>query len=73
MKLKELRAHRGLTQAEVASVLNVEQAAVSRWESGETRIARKHHEALSRLYSVPVCELLSSVEETRAQSDDQGK
>ena len=54
MNLKELRLKAGLTQAEVARQLNVSQVAVHRWETGDTRIARKHHEQLARLYDVPV-------------------
>lgn len=34
MKIKELREAAGLTQADVMRALNVDSAAVSRWESG---------------------------------------
>lgn len=62
MNLKELRLAAGLTQAEVAKKLNVNQAAVSWWEAGKTRIARKHHKKLARLYHVTVPELFAGGE-----------
>lgn len=62
MRLKELRLKAGLTQAEVAKELNVNQSAVHLWETGRTRIARKHHENLARLYGVTVEELFAECE-----------
>ena len=35
MRIKELREAAGLTQAEVVEAMGVDQAAVSRWESGQ--------------------------------------
>lgn len=63
MRLKELRLKAGLTQAEVAKELNVNQSAVHLWETGRTRIARKHHENLARLYGVTVSELFTGGDE----------
>lgn len=63
MNLRELRLKTGLTQAEVAKELNVNQSAVHLWETGRTRIARKHHENLARLYGVTVPELFTGGEE----------
>ena len=59
MNLRELRLKAGLTQAEVAKELNVNQSAVHLWETGRTRIARKHHENLAKLYKVTVSELFA--------------
>ena len=58
MRLKELRLNAGLTQEAVAKRMYVTQAAVHRWESGNTRIARKHHKKLAKLYGVTVEELM---------------
>lgn len=63
MNLRELRLKTGLTQAEVAKELNVNQSAVHLWETGRTRIARKHHNGLARLYKVTVEELFAGGEE----------
>ena len=62
LNLKELRLNAGLTQAEVAKKMHVSQAAVHRWETGDTRIARKHHKKLARLYKVTVEELFAECE-----------
>lgn len=62
MRLKELRLKAGLTQAEVAKELNVNQSAVHLWETGKIRIARKHHKKLARLYKVTVEELFAECE-----------
>lgn len=63
LNLKELRLNAGLTQAEVAKKMHVSQAAVHRWETGDTRIARKHHKGLARLYKVTVPELFTGGDE----------
>ena len=63
VNLKELRLNAGLTQAEVAKKMHVSQAAVHRWETGDTRIARKHHKGLARLYKCTIDELFAGGEE----------
>ena len=63
LNLKELRLNAGLTQAEVAKKMHVSQAAVHRWEAGDTRIARKHHKGLARLYKCTIDELFAGGEE----------
>ena len=59
MKLREYRERVGLRQIDVAKKLNVDQAAVSKWESGENRISRKYHKKLAKLYGVTVDELFA--------------
>lgn len=59
MKLREYRERAGLRQVDVAKKMNVDQAAVSKWESGENGISRKYHKKLAKLYGVTVDELLS--------------
>lgn len=70
MRLKELRLKAGLTQAEVAKELNVNQSAVHLWETGKIRIARKHHKKLARLYKVKVEELFAGGEEHAESSSE---
>lgn len=60
MTLKERRLQAGLRQDDIAKALEVDQAAVSRWESGETRPVRKYRAKLAALYCCTVDELLSA-------------
>ena len=55
--MRELRLAAGLRQIDVAKKMNVDQGAVSKWESGETRPSRKYHKKLAKLYGVTVEEL----------------
>lgn len=59
MRLREFRERAGLRQVDVAKKMNVDQAAVSKWESGENGISRKYHKKLAKLYGVTVDDLLS--------------
>ena len=47
----------GLRQIDVAKKMNVDQASVSKWESGETKPSRKYHKKLAKLYKCSVEEL----------------
>lgn len=58
MKIKELRLKAGLTQVQLAKKMNVDQAAVSRWESGETKPLRKTHKKLAKVLGCTVDDLL---------------
>lgn len=64
MNLREYREKAGLRQVDVAKKLNVDQTAISKWESGDNRISRKYHKKLAKLYGVTVDELLSEAEES---------
>lgn len=64
MNLREYREKAGLRQVDVAKKLNVDQTAISKWESGDNRISRKYHKKLAKLYGVTVNELLSEAEES---------
>lgn len=55
--MRERRIAAGLRQLDVAKKMDVDQAAVSKWESGETRPSRKYHKKLARLYGCTVEEL----------------
>lgn len=63
LRLREFRERAGLRQVDVAKKMNVDQAAVSKWESGENGISRKYHKKLAKLYGVTVDELLSDQDE----------
>lgn len=58
MELKELRKHVHLRQIDVARKLNVDQAAVSKWENGVNPPLPKYRKRLAKLYGVTVDELL---------------
>ena len=60
--MREYRERVGLRQVDVAKKMNVDQAAVSKWETGDTRPSRKYHKKLAKLYGVTVDELLSDEE-----------
>lgn len=58
MKIKELRIAAGLTQAELAKKLNVDQSAVSLWEAGKTQPLRKIRKELAATLGCTVDELM---------------
>lgn len=58
MELKELRKRVHLRQIDVARKLNVDQAAVSKWENGVNPPLPKYRKRLAKLYGVTVDELL---------------
>lgn len=62
LDLKEFRARAGLRQIDVAKKLNVTPMAVSNWENGLNKIARKYHKKLAKLYGCTVDELLAGDE-----------
>ena len=61
-KLQELRKQKGLTQEELAEVLFVSRAAVSKWESGRGYPNIDSLKAISKFFGVTIDELLSSDE-----------
>ena len=58
-KLQELRKQKGLTQEELADVLFVSRAAVSKWESGRGYPNIDSLKAIAKYFSVTVDDLLS--------------
>lgn len=58
MTLKELRQKAGLTQEQVAKLIDVDQAAVSNWERGKYPPMRKYRVKLAKLYGCTVDELM---------------
>lgn len=59
MRLREYREKSGLRQVDVAKIMDVDQAAVSKWETGETKPSRKYHARLAKLYGATVDELFA--------------
>lgn len=59
-KLQELRKQKGLTQEELAEMLYVSRAAVSKWESGRGYPNIDSLKAISKFFSVSLDNLLSS-------------
>lgn len=59
MNLKERRLAAGLRQVDVAKKLDVDQTAVSCWETGVNRPLPKYQKKLAKLYGCTVGELLA--------------
>lgn len=66
-KLARLREQNNMSQFEVAEALDVSRQAVSRWETGRAKPSTEKLIALSRLYGVPLDELVGG-EPARAEN-----
>lgn len=60
MALKEIRRKRGLTQAQVADAVDVDQSTVAKWESGSNTPLRKYRRKLCELLGCTEAELLAN-------------
>ena len=69
-KLQELRKSRGMTQEELAEVLFVSRAAVSKWESGRGMPNIESLKAISKFFKVSLDDLLSGEELLVIAEDD---
>ena len=58
-RIRELRLGRGLTLQQVATVLGVTRASVSKWEQGHTHPEYSRLEQLAQLFGVPCAHLLA--------------
>jgi transcriptional regulator with XRE-family HTH domain len=58
MSFREQRKKAGLTQLEVAKLLEITDAAVNQWETGKTMPSTKRLTELAKLYGCTVDELL---------------
>ena len=63
-KIAELRKKTGYTQKDLARLLNVDQSAISQWESGKTRPLRKMHGTIAQVLGCTVDELLQETQQT---------
>lgn len=66
-RLGRLRRAREISQVELAEALEVSRQAVSKWESGASVPSMESFVALSRLYGIPVDELLEGTAENREE------
>jgi transcriptional regulator with XRE-family HTH domain len=57
-KIRELREARGLVQREIAAILEVDNAYVSKMESNDKPVSRHHLKVLAHVYGVHESELL---------------
>ena len=57
MNVKNLRSAAGLTQAQLAKKMNVDQSTVSLWESGKNNPQKKCHKKLAKVLGCTVEEL----------------
>ena len=64
MTLRELRKDAHLTQQDMASICNVSQGAVSRWESGEFPIPRKYWKFYRSTFHVTDDEINKAINKT---------
>lgn len=58
MNIKKYRKLAGLTQEQLAKKMNLDQTAVSHWENGKTRPARKLHKKLARVLGCTIEDLM---------------
>ena len=68
-RLQELRAERGLTQAQLADVLKLDRSAVSHWESGRRMPDAHLLQRLASLFEVSL-DYLCARDETSKEPDD---
>lgn len=61
-KIKELRERKGLTQLELASVLNLSDRTISKWETGRGYPDITFMEKIAAVFAISVGELLSGAE-----------
>ena len=69
-KLQELRKQKGITQEELAEILYVSRAAVSKWESGRGYPNIDSLKAIARYFSVTIDDLLSGDEVLNIAEED---
>lgn len=58
-RLRKLRAYLGLTQEQIADILNVDIDVITRIERGDRKINLQELIAFSKLYSIDIDELIS--------------
>lgn len=66
MTLRDMRIAANLTQEEVGRRLNINQSAVSRWESGDNGMCRKYAKPLAKMYGCTAAEIMAATVIERA-------
>lgn len=61
MSLQDLRKSNGFTQYDIAELLNINRASVSKWETGVSIPNIEHLKKLSELYKLTINELLDKL------------
>lgn len=70
MTLKDLRQEAGLTQEQVAKLVDVDQASVSNWETGKYTPVRKYQRKLVKLYNCTEDELKEALTHDNGRSSE---
>ena len=68
-KLQKLRTRAGLSQDQLAKLLDVSRQAVSKWETGTADPSTSNLLALAKLFGVSAEELLRQVDRTDAEEN----
>lgn len=69
-RLKELRKEKGLTQVELANIVNVSKITVLRWENGERQIKPEKAQQLADYFGVSVGYLLGYIDDSEIYDDE---
>lgn len=69
VRLKEIRIQKGLKQKDIANILNVQQAAISKYEKGIVSLTQEQIIILSLALDITPNELLSFDEAYKKYSD----
>lgn len=67
MIIRDLRKQKKLTQIQLAQLMNVDQTAISQWETGKTRPTIENYVMLSKVFN---CELNILIENTSKKVND---
>lgn len=52
--VKEWRAHKDMTQKQLAEIINVRPATIGAWENGEARPRFENHEKLAKVFNTDI-------------------
>lgn len=64
-RLKDIREDRELTQAQVATFLNMKQQQYARYENGTNEIPFEHIISLAKFYDIPIDYIANLTDETK--------
>jgi transcriptional regulator with XRE-family HTH domain len=68
-RIRELREQTRLSQAEIATLLHVDEASVSRWERGSRPLSPAVIERLARIFKIPSWQLFFDRKGLRVLAD----
>ena len=58
MQIKNIRKQKGITQTELATLLNINQTTISKWETGKTVPSIRTIKELAKIFGCAVEELI---------------